>query len=406
MTRWPTPSRSSSRSRRCRSTSRTGCRRSSRRSAELAGQHEVSQGNVPTGVTAAAAINLLQEADDTRLGPDIEDMEKTLEDAGKRILQLMARYYSDDSHDPPRRDRSRRGTSAVQGLRCSTATTTSRCRPGSGMPRSKAAKQAPCRRSSTSPSRTAWSSTSAPCASSSRTSRWAASRRLMADIDNDEAQVNREHQSAHLGPGPRSRRTTTTITSSTSTAHNDFRKGLSLRAPTRRRRRCLRRTCPAITRTLWRPSASSRWQNRSRAAGSRAINHHKEGSSGEGTAGADGSGRGARPARRLRAGHARAGRQGPEASSSARRSAAQEAGGVEGAGRETPVASSTAPITSRTTPPPPRSGRTSTPSPTRTSRSPTGTSYVHGRRARGAPHGRLRGTSTTSWGPATASRSS
>jgi hypothetical protein len=109
--------------------------------AELAGQHEVSQGNVPTGVTAAAAINLLQEADDTRLGPDIEDMEKTLEDAGRRILQLMSRYYSDDrvmalggqdqAYDIRRfKGQMLHGNDDVD------------VQAGSGMPRSKAAKQA------------------------------------------------------------------------------------------------------------------------------------------------------------------------------------------------------------------------------------------------------------------------
>jgi hypothetical protein len=63
---------------------------------DSSGQHEVSQGSVPVGVTAAAAINMLQEADDTRIGPDIEDMEKSLGDAGRRILQLVATYYTDE----------------------------------------------------------------------------------------------------------------------------------------------------------------------------------------------------------------------------------------------------------------------------------------------------------------------
>jgi hypothetical protein len=63
---------------------------------DTSGQHEVSSGAVPTGVTAAAAINMLQEADDTRIGPDVEDMEKTLADAGKRILHLVANYYTDE----------------------------------------------------------------------------------------------------------------------------------------------------------------------------------------------------------------------------------------------------------------------------------------------------------------------
>lgn len=61
---------------------------------EVSGQHEVSNAQVPSGVTAAAAINLLQEADDTRLAPDVWDMERALSVAGQMLLQIMARYYT------------------------------------------------------------------------------------------------------------------------------------------------------------------------------------------------------------------------------------------------------------------------------------------------------------------------
>src|SRR4029077_3872525 len=43
---------------------------------EISGQHEVSNAQVPAGVKAASAINLLLEQDDTRLGPAIYDMEE------------------------------------------------------------------------------------------------------------------------------------------------------------------------------------------------------------------------------------------------------------------------------------------------------------------------------------------
>lgn len=62
---------------------------------EISGQHEVTSGTVPSGVTAASAINLLQEADDTRLGPDISDLEQALAGAGQRAVYLMARYFTD-----------------------------------------------------------------------------------------------------------------------------------------------------------------------------------------------------------------------------------------------------------------------------------------------------------------------
>lgn len=60
---------------------------------EISGQHEVTSGNVPAGVTAASAINLLQEQDDTRLGPEIADMELALGELGTQILEIVARRY-------------------------------------------------------------------------------------------------------------------------------------------------------------------------------------------------------------------------------------------------------------------------------------------------------------------------
>lgn len=63
---------------------------------EISGQHEVSNAQVPAGVKAASAINLLQEADDTRLGPAIYDMEETLGRAGTMLLKLVAQYYTDE----------------------------------------------------------------------------------------------------------------------------------------------------------------------------------------------------------------------------------------------------------------------------------------------------------------------
>lgn len=63
---------------------------------EISGQHEVSNAQVPAGVKAASAINLLQEADDTRLGPAIYDMEEALGRAGSMLLKLVAQYWTDE----------------------------------------------------------------------------------------------------------------------------------------------------------------------------------------------------------------------------------------------------------------------------------------------------------------------
>ena len=62
---------------------------------EISGQHEVTSANVPAGVTAASAINLLQEADDTRIGPSITDYEHQLAVLGRKIIRLIATYYTD-----------------------------------------------------------------------------------------------------------------------------------------------------------------------------------------------------------------------------------------------------------------------------------------------------------------------
>jgi hypothetical protein len=63
---------------------------------EISGLHEVSQGQVPSGITAASAINLLQEADDTRLGPEIQMMENSIAKAGFKDIQLRAKFMDDE----------------------------------------------------------------------------------------------------------------------------------------------------------------------------------------------------------------------------------------------------------------------------------------------------------------------
>jgi hypothetical protein len=108
---------------------------------EISGQHEVTSGSVPTGVTAASAINLLQEQDDTRLGPDIGDMEQSIAGAGRRITYLMAKQYTDErtiriaGEDGAWEIDSFRGTmlAGQQDIQVQS---------GSGLPQSKAAKQA------------------------------------------------------------------------------------------------------------------------------------------------------------------------------------------------------------------------------------------------------------------------
>jgi hypothetical protein len=62
---------------------------------DISGQHEVTNANVPPGVTAASAITLLQEADDTRLGLAMQDYEEQIGRFGEKILKLVANFYTD-----------------------------------------------------------------------------------------------------------------------------------------------------------------------------------------------------------------------------------------------------------------------------------------------------------------------
>jgi hypothetical protein len=108
---------------------------------EISGQHEVSSAQVPTGVTAASAISLLQEQDDTRLGPDIADMEQALAGAGRRLNYLMANYYTDQRFIRIAGDDSEWDIEAFKGTMLDDQQDVE-CQVGSGLPASKAAKQA------------------------------------------------------------------------------------------------------------------------------------------------------------------------------------------------------------------------------------------------------------------------
>lgn len=108
---------------------------------EISGQREVSNATVPTGVTAASAINLLQEADDTRIGPEIQDMEFGLGQAGTKVAKLRAKYNSDERLIRIAGEDGNWDIFAFRGAMMGENPTVE-CQAGSAMPRSKAAKQA------------------------------------------------------------------------------------------------------------------------------------------------------------------------------------------------------------------------------------------------------------------------
>ncbi len=108
---------------------------------EISGLHEVSNATVPTGVTAASAINLLQEADDTRLGPEIQDMEASLGEAGTKLARLRAKFNTDERLIRIAGEDGIWDIFAFRGAMMGDEPTVE-CQAGSAMPRSKAAKQA------------------------------------------------------------------------------------------------------------------------------------------------------------------------------------------------------------------------------------------------------------------------
>lgn len=108
---------------------------------DISGQHQVSKGQVPSGVTAATAINYLQEQDESMLSTTFAEIEDGFEKIGYQTLCYVKQYW-----DLPRQVKvvGRDGVFNVltfQGtdLRDNTDL---RIESGSALPTSKAAKQA------------------------------------------------------------------------------------------------------------------------------------------------------------------------------------------------------------------------------------------------------------------------
>ena len=108
---------------------------------DISGQHQVSKGQVPSGVTAATAINFLQEQDESMLSTTYQGIEEAMEKIGYQTLCYVKQYW-----DIPRQVKvtGRDGTFNVLSfsgadLRDNTDIT---IEAGSSLPTSKAAKQA------------------------------------------------------------------------------------------------------------------------------------------------------------------------------------------------------------------------------------------------------------------------
>jgi hypothetical protein len=105
------------------------------------GLNEIMEGSVPPNVEAGIAIDLLQEAATDRLAPQILLMEKSLERAGNLMLQLAQKYYQEPrmliingSGSKPKVERFE-AADLGSGI-------TVKVEAGSGLPRTRAGKQA------------------------------------------------------------------------------------------------------------------------------------------------------------------------------------------------------------------------------------------------------------------------
>lgn len=108
---------------------------------DISGQHQVSKGQVPAGVTAATAINFLQEQDESMLSVTHEGIEEAFQKLGYQTLCYVKQYW-----DLPRQVKvtGKDGFYNVISFRGSDLrdNTDIRIEAGSSLPTSKAAKQA------------------------------------------------------------------------------------------------------------------------------------------------------------------------------------------------------------------------------------------------------------------------
>jgi len=108
---------------------------------DISGQHEVSKGRVPPGVTAATAINFLQEQDDSKLAGTIDSIEEGMEKLGHQVLSFAVQFW-----DTPRMIKVTGSDESFDAMTLQSAdlrgNTDIIIEAGSALPTSKAAKQA------------------------------------------------------------------------------------------------------------------------------------------------------------------------------------------------------------------------------------------------------------------------
>jgi hypothetical protein len=107
---------------------------------DISGQHEVTKGRVPPGVTAGTAINFLQEQDDSKLAGTIDSIEEGMEKLGHHVLSYVVQYW-----DTPRMIKTTGADGSFDAMMLKGAdlrgNTDVQVEAGSALPNSKAAKQ-------------------------------------------------------------------------------------------------------------------------------------------------------------------------------------------------------------------------------------------------------------------------
>lgn len=108
---------------------------------EISGQHEVSRGSAPPGVTAATAISYLQEQDETKLSYTFDSIEEAIEKVAHQTLNYVQQFWDEERQVKVTGADGSFDIKAFKGsdLR---GNTDIRVEAGSSLPISKAAKQA------------------------------------------------------------------------------------------------------------------------------------------------------------------------------------------------------------------------------------------------------------------------
>jgi len=61
---------------------------------EISGQSDITRGSVPTGVRSGVAVSYLQEEDDSKIAPTVDNLERAIAYEGSLILERAAQYYT------------------------------------------------------------------------------------------------------------------------------------------------------------------------------------------------------------------------------------------------------------------------------------------------------------------------